>query len=260
LAGTLHAMSLNVLHGCPRFEHLPQRLDLIAAEIGRQGADIVCLQEVPWTPRVGNGARYLARRAGMNYVYLRANGNRWAILFEEGEAILSRYPLQDAHFRELRPRAAPFEHRVVLQATAVTPRGKVTVFSTHLTHRDPAVNRSQLAALRSHVEQAGRAPSIVAGDLNATTEMMQGALSGWQDTYTVAHPSDPGNTCCIDGLTQRSDRSLTRRIDYLFLVPSDGDLLVTNSRRILYQPIRTCEGWLWASDHTGVLTTLLLRP
>jgi len=74
-------MSLNVLHGHPRFEHLARRLDLIAAEIRRQDADIVCLQEVPWTRQLGGGAEYLAQRTGLNYLYLRANGNRWAILF-----------------------------------------------------------------------------------------------------------------------------------------------------------------------------------
>jgi len=82
---TLKVMSLNMLHGFPRFEHLSDRLDLIAMEINRQEADIVCLQEVPWTVRLGNGARYLAEQTGMNHAYLRANGNRWAILFEEGE-------------------------------------------------------------------------------------------------------------------------------------------------------------------------------
>jgi len=76
-------------------------LDLIAQEIRRQDADIVCLQEVPWAPHIGSAAQYLAARTGLNHVYFRANGNRWTILFEEGEAILSRYPLRDVTFEEL---------------------------------------------------------------------------------------------------------------------------------------------------------------
>lgn len=31
--GPLRVMSLNMLHGLPRFERLPERLDLLAAEI-----------------------------------------------------------------------------------------------------------------------------------------------------------------------------------------------------------------------------------
>ena len=86
--GPLRVLSLNVLHDFPRFERLSERLDLIAAEILRQDADVVCLQEVPW--HWGSAARALAERTGLNYLYLRANGNRWALLFEEGEALLSR--------------------------------------------------------------------------------------------------------------------------------------------------------------------------
>jgi len=146
---TLKVMSLNMLHGFPRFEHLSDRLDLIAMEINRQEADIVCLQEVPWTVRLGNGARYLAEQTGMNHAYLRANGNRWAILFEEGEVILSRYPLLDLDSTELKPGARFLEHRVVLKATVDSPAGAVDVFVTHLTNGDPDVNRHQAQALKA---------------------------------------------------------------------------------------------------------------
>jgi endonuclease/exonuclease/phosphatase family metal-dependent hydrolase len=118
----LRVLALNVLHGFPRFERLDPRLAMIADEIRRQEVDLACLQEVPWTLRQESAAEYLARETGMNYLYLWANGNRWAILSEEGAAILSRYPLRDVTFQELRPRAALFEHRVLLKATAVTPQ------------------------------------------------------------------------------------------------------------------------------------------
>ena len=252
-------MSLNVLHGFPRFEHLGPRLDMIADEMRRQEVDLACLQEVPWTLRLGSAADYLARETGMNYLYLRANGNRWAILFEEGAAILSRYPLRDVTFQELRPRAALFEHRVLLRATAVTPQGEVTLYVTHLTHGDPAVNRAQFAALMAYIDQTSAGPSIVAGDLNATESVQQTAAAGWLDSYRFAQPDDPGHTCCIEDLSARSDRTLTKRIDYLYLAAGTEEVCVVESRRILDQPARLGEGWLWASDHVGVLTTLSLR-
>jgi endonuclease/exonuclease/phosphatase family metal-dependent hydrolase len=86
----MRILSLNMLHGHPRFVDLTSRLDLIATEITRLGADIIMLQEVPWTLQHGNAAAWLAEQTGMNYLYLRANGGRWTIFFEEGEAILSR--------------------------------------------------------------------------------------------------------------------------------------------------------------------------
>jgi endonuclease/exonuclease/phosphatase family metal-dependent hydrolase len=252
-------MSLNVLHGFPRFERLRQRLDRVAAEIRRQEVDIACLQEVPWTPHLGSAARYLARETGMNHVYLRANGNRWAILFEEGEAILSRYPLQQIAYRELQPRASLLEHRVVLRATAITPGGEVTVHVTHLTHGDPEVNGAQLASLVSSVNQAGDGLSIVAGDLNATEDVLRAAAADWLDTYRVARPEDRGYTCCIDDLSARTGRTLAKRIDYLFLASGAEDVRVTDSRRVLDQPAPLDGGWLWASDHVGVVTTLSMR-
>jgi endonuclease/exonuclease/phosphatase family metal-dependent hydrolase len=256
---TVRVMSLNVLHGFPRFERLRQRLDLIANEIRRQDVDIACLQEVPWTPHLGSAARYLARETGLNHLYLRANGNRWTILFEEGEAILSRYPLRHVAFRELSPRAGFYEHRVVLQATAVTPWGDVNVFVTHLTHGDPEVNRAQAASLQAHVSTAGERPSIVAGDFNATQDTPQIQATGWTDAYRAAHPDDPGFTCCVDDLSGGPEKALEKRIDYILVVPGTERIEVEDSRRVLDRPARLGDRWLWASDHAGVLTTLSVR-
>jgi endonuclease/exonuclease/phosphatase family metal-dependent hydrolase len=255
--GSLRVLSLNMLHGFPRFAHLSARLDLIAAEIQRLDPDIVCLQEVPW--HWGLVAQGLAERAGLNYLYLRANGNRRAILFEEGEAIMSRYPLRDPVGTELDASAGPFEHRVALQATAATPWGDVRVVSTHLTHGDPAVNEAQVASLIGFVLGIDPgAPAVVAGDFNAREDSPQiGALyaAGWIDTYRAANPGDPGLTCCAGDLAD-PDQALDKRIDYIFLVPGDGSLQVADSRVVFDRALPGGDGWLWPSDHAGLLTTL----
>jgi len=258
-AGPLRVMSLNMLHGFPRFERLARRLDTIAEEIRRQDADIVCLQEVPWTPHLGSGAGYLAERTGLNYLYLRANGNRQALLFEEGEAILSRYPLHGATFVELQPRAGFFEHRVVLRAVAATPWGDVPVFVTHLTHGDPAVNQGQAATLIAFVESFGDELSLVAGDFNAVADSPQiEAIAGrWLDAYRAASPGDPGSTCCVDDLSAGPGEPLEKRIDYLFLAHGRAEQVVS-SQLAFDRPARDGDRWLWASDHIGLLVTLAL--
>jgi endonuclease/exonuclease/phosphatase family metal-dependent hydrolase len=258
-AQTLKVMSLNMLHGFRRFEHLSDRLDLITAEIKKQEADIVCLQEVPWTLRLGNGARLLAERTGMNHVYLRANGSRWAILFEEGEAILSRYPLLNLSHVELRPRPGFFEHRVVLKATVATPSGDVDVFVSHLTNGDADINRSQAEALMEFVESSGQRPAIVAGDLNAMedTPQIQAMSERWVDSYRAANPDDAGYTCCVSDLSSDPSEPLEKRIDYLFLVSEEeGSVRVQASQRVFGQPSPVAWGWQWASDHVGIMTTL----
>ena len=260
--GPLRVLSLNMLHGFPRFEHLDERLDLTAAEIERLDPDVVCLQEVPW--HWGSAAEELAERTGLNHLYMRANGKRWTILFEEGEAILSRYPLRDAVATGLAPRAGFFEHRVALQATAVTPWGDLRVVSTHLTHGDPAVNEGQAVSLLSFV-QAGSTtmlPAIVAGDFNARPDSPQIRMllaEGWIDTFRAAHSDEPGLTCCVDDLAD-PDQTLDKRIDYIFLVPGDGVLDVIDSHVIFDTPAQAGDGWLWPSDHAGLLTTLSGAP
>jgi endonuclease/exonuclease/phosphatase family metal-dependent hydrolase len=246
-----------MLHGFPRFAHLGRRLDVLASEIRRLDPDIVCLQEVPWRPGMGSAAEYLGRETGLNHLYLRANGNRWAILFEEGEAILSRYPLRDPLFAELRPRAAFFQHRVVLGATAETPWGAIQVFGTHLTHNDAQANRGQVADLETLVGSiAGSRPAIVAGDFNETEDSPQIRALGWTDTFRVANRSDPGATCCVDDVTAPPGEPFGIRIDYVFALSGGQELTVVESRRVFAEPTLTDGGWLWASDHAGVLTDL----
>jgi beta-glucosidase len=264
--GPLRVLSLNLLHGFPRFEHLDQRLDLVVDAIRRHDPDLVCLQEVPW--HWGSAARDLAEQTGLNYLYLRANGNRWTLLFEEGEAILSRYPLRDAIFVELEPRAGTFEHRVVLGATAATPWGKLRVHVAHLTHGDPSVNQGQAGALAAFVDRSAGMPALVAGDFNAGEDspQIQALLSGegsggtgWIDTYRAVHPTDAGHTCCVDNL-QRPDEALEKRIDYIFFVPGATPGHIVASQRVLDRAFSMGDGWLWASDHVGLLTTLSLGP
>ncbi|TKJ30509.1 MAG: hypothetical protein CEE40_04740 [Chloroflexi bacterium B3_Chlor] len=257
--GSLRVISLNILHGFPRFDRLRKRLDLIAEEVHRQDADIVCLQEVPWAPHIGSAAQYLAARTGLNHVYFRANGNRWTILFEEGEAILSRYPLRDVTFEELQPRAGFFEHRVVLAATAITPWGELLVFVTHLTTGDPLINRSQAKSLMAFVARRGEEPAIVAGDFNAMEDSpgIKAISTQAVDTYRAMHPEDPGFTCCIDDLSSAFPDPPDERIDYVFLFPGKqhrADL--ASCERVLDQPFHSTDGWQWASDHVGLLTLI----
>jgi endonuclease/exonuclease/phosphatase family metal-dependent hydrolase len=259
--GPMRILSLNMRHGFPRFQHLDARLQLITAEIARLDPDMVCLQEVPW--HWGSAAQELAGRAEMNYIYLRANGNRRAILFEEGEAILSRFPLRDPVATALEPSAGFFEHRVALQATVSTPWGDLRVVSTHLTHGEPAINEAQAESLIAFVSGSSSVtPAVVAGDFNARQDSPQiGSLyaAGWIDTFRTAHPGEPGLTCCVDDLTD-ADQDLDRRIDYIFLIPGDGSFSIVDSRVVFDQALPGGDGPLWASDHAGLLAELVSLP
>jgi endonuclease/exonuclease/phosphatase family metal-dependent hydrolase len=248
-------ISFNMLHGFPSFDHLSQRLDLIATEIDRHGADIVLLQEVPWTFKTRSAARFLAEKTGMNYAALRANGNRWAIGFEEGEAILSRYPILETEFEELMPKSGLFEHRVVLGATLDTPLGALKVFSTHLTNGDPEINQEQAAALSAFAQGDGM--SILAGDFNAQphSPQIKACQSFWVDAFAAA----PKDTCCVDDLMLH-DQIPGKRIYYLFLSPQLAEASRMTVSLVFDQPYSLDPGWLWASDHLGLIVTIEAVP
>jgi endonuclease/exonuclease/phosphatase family metal-dependent hydrolase len=261
--GPLQVMVLNVRHGFPRFEHLRARMDYIAAEIDRRGADLVLLQEVPWTLGLGDGVEYLSRATGLNHVSVRDNGNRWLLQFDTSLAILSRHPLLAPESLELRPRAGFFEHRLALRAIAATPRGSVQVVVTHLTHGDPDVNRRQVDSLTDWVGSRSQGLTLVGGDFNAVPDSPQIRFlaSRWLDTFAFANRTDGGFTCCVEPDTEALLEPLTERIDYLFVVPEPRTrAAVKRSDRVLTRPFRWRGGWLWASDHAGLLAEIDWQP
>ena len=252
----LKVVSLNMLHGHPDFEYLNHRMERIAAAIMEEGADLVLLQEVPWTNEVGYAAEYLANETGMNYAYMRANGNRQLIRFEEGEAILSRYPIQNVEFSVLGPQAGIFENRVVLHARIDAPGGSLDVFVTHLTHGDAQVNAEQTSELYQFVEAHRDGMAIIAGDFNAQDNEAQiMALEGvWLDVHRKVNPFVIAPTCCVSDLTAGPGEPLEVRIDYIFVVPEDNQPYeLIGAERVLDEPFQMDGGWLWASDHVGLL-------
>lgn len=258
----LRLLSFNMLHGFPRFEYLRNRMNLIAEEIKSLAPDIACLQEVPWTLYTGSVSGMISKRVKMNYAYLPANGNRWAILFSEGEAIFSKFPLENVLYRELEPTPGFFEHRVVLHATVRHPKTDIHVFCTHLTGGDPAINQAQTATLYEFVMEYGGEFNLIAGDFNAAESSPQIGLltTDWIDAYRHVHPDDDGKTCCIDQTKFFGRDEYEERIDYIFVAGRTADCIqIIDSRRIFNQPYFSPTGTFWLSDHAGLLVDIELR-
>ncbi len=104
-------------------------------------------------------------------------------------------------------------------------------------------------------------PIIYAGDFNssaddpldATHPTYQSLLNGGlADAWTLAHPGDPGFTCCEDANLLNATPDLTERIDLAlfkgpFTVDSDDLAGVSSSDK-------TSDG-MWPSDHAGMVVT-----
>ena len=260
---SLRVISLNLYHGYPEFRNLGERLQLVTDQIRKSDADIVFLQEVPWHGKVGLAAESLAASLGFNFVYVRANGNYSTIRFEEGLAILSRFPLHSPVHTEIRPKSAGFENRAALGVTVDVNGNKINLVTTHLTRRkNLELNAAQAQSLMEFVESLGTRPAIVAGDFNAdeTSPQIRALNEEWMDAYRIANPGIHGPTCCLrrDRLDQEDPGQPRVRVDYVFLVPNGSDWLVERAEQIFNLPRKDDNGFIWASNHIGVLVDTLL--
>jgi len=265
---TVTIATLNMLHGLPRFEHLESRKQLILEELRRLAPDVVLLQEVPvFRNREEQIGPWLAEGLGYEMAYGRANG-RASLGFEEGEAVLSRYPIREAQRHVLMPKPGLVENRIVLRAVIDTPLGMLEVYNTHFSHRvnrDP-LRLKQAADLIRFLRNTYRfreLPAVIGGDINAFPDSQPTRLlleEGLIDAAVQVEPAADGPTSWFRDITDPMD-SPKARIDYLFLYfeGAERSLSVSRCFRFLDRPFATPTGptgFLWASDHVGVFCEL----
>ncbi len=245
--GVVTVMSANLWHDWPRYRRLPERLDAFAHLVEAERIDILLLQEVASTPDL-NGGEWLADRLGMAYIYSRANGHH-SIGFEEGLAVLSRFPLRGPQIRQLSSPRNPFVRRLAVGATVDTPCGELSAFSVHLgiVRRDNAEQHAQLRKLVNG--NGGKTPVVVGGDFNAAESTLQikQSKAEWLDTYRHIYPLGKAHTHSLRlpwGVMLNR-----RRLDYIFLHHHEPDWQVLETRHVISpgEP---------HSDHQAVLTRL----
>jgi endonuclease/exonuclease/phosphatase family metal-dependent hydrolase len=282
---TLSVLSANLWHDWPRFRDLAERLEDFARLVEQTQADLLLLQEVVRTPTLHAGA-WLAERLGMSFVYSRSNGHRGGIGFEEGLAVLSRYPLGQPALNQLSQGSNPFVRRMALAVPVNIPSGErsesqILACSVHLgISRNE--NARQLTRLQSWIAGlAGGGPALVGGDFNTheTSPQMQlvrkksdaqatpvqphppvqpnrggegweahdRRSKGWLDTFRHLHPDAEGTTHTLRW--PWGGTLLRHRLDYIFLQPGSPEWQVLETRHL------DAPGGPH-SDHRAVLTRL----
>lgn len=172
----LRVLQLNAYHGYPDSEGrllLPaaasdrlERADRLAAAIARLRPDIVVLQEAWCTVAEGCLADRLAGDLDLHAVYARANGSlRW-LGFEEGAAILSRFPIADPATWRLLPDRDRFERRIALAARIDHPVLPFEVVGVHAANGDAELAAAQTEDLLERILARPERPALVAGDFN----------------------------------------------------------------------------------------------
>lgn len=257
-APNLGVLSLNFFHDFPNEKFLNERTTLLTLRLKENEADIICLQEAPWTRELNYAAAHIADVLGFNYAFVRANGNKSLLYFEEGVAILSRYPIEKTAHTVLDPKAGFFENRVAVYAEIITPHGKMGVVSTHITGNEKT-QLGQIENLVAFVDaQAGDLPAIICGDFNFEHGSPAYSLLArhWIDTYYMLNPDKEGNTCCIGDLSAKDGREFTKRVDFIFQRNGKvGRAFTANSAKLHFEQAEDVGSqFLRISDHSGIFT------
>jgi endonuclease/exonuclease/phosphatase family metal-dependent hydrolase len=181
---------------------------------------------------------------------------RAALGFEEGPAVLSRFPIVSSQATALAACGLGYR-RMVVCARVAAPEGPLDVCSAH-TSASPCQHRSLAAVLR---RRDAAVPLVLTGDLNAPPDApgIRGLVRklGLVDAFATANPGAPGFT--VWQAPRESRRSTTRRVDYVLARPARGDALrVAASWIVFHTPDRGPDlRMLWPSDHYGVLADLV---
>ncbi len=164
-APRLRVLTYNIHHG----EGMDGKIDLerVAQVIKRLEPDVVALQEVDVKTTRAHGvdqAAELGRLTGLHVAFGKAMDYAGG---EYGNAILSRWPLED-----VKTHALPFqdgcEPRCLVTARLQGPGDRRLMFGgTHLEHAKEHVRLCQAGKLGPAVAEAGSLPVVLAGDLNA---------------------------------------------------------------------------------------------
>jgi endonuclease/exonuclease/phosphatase family metal-dependent hydrolase len=248
---TITIVSANLWHDWPKHRQLGQRLESFAGMVKAENADVVLLQEVSHRADF-HVDHWLSEYLGMAYAYSRANGDEAGIGFEEGLAVLSRFPIQSLYLQQLGPSSNPFVHRLAMGAKVQSPWGPFAAISVHLglLRRQ---NSHQLTHLVTWLNSImGGLPAVIGGDFNThenSTRMTQ-MRSTWLDTFRLMHPHADGTTHELHNpwgtVIKRS------RLDYIFLRPGKAKWKVLETKHL-----DGCDGP--HSDHRAVLTRLVLN-
>ncbi len=272
---TVRVLSINILHGGVLSgwqrddQHLEARLDLLTDELRGLSPDVIAVQEASRGWGRGDVAARLAARLGMQHAYVsgafRFFGSGWVhwlvshvMNFEEGPAVLSRFPIVRWEAFALPSCGRRFEPRVLLLTELDAPWGPLTVFSTH-TSGDPCHTRRVAELVREH---RGAGPAVVMGDFNAveSSEAIQALTgpAGFVDAFRAVRPDDPGPT--VWQPVTDPVRRARRRVDYVFLAPGGASTSrPVDSRVVIDVPGRLADGTvLWPSDHYGVLADVAI--
>jgi endonuclease/exonuclease/phosphatase family metal-dependent hydrolase len=238
---------------------------MVMTQLGQIGADVIGLQEASVGRDRGDIAARIAGELGFQVVRAGARYSsmawlvHWALGFEEGPAVLSRFPIVSSQAIPLAGCGLGYR-RAAVCARVAAPSGPLDVCSAH-TSSSVCEHRSLAAAL---LRRDASVPLVLTGDLNAPPDArgIRGLVRkvGLVDAFATANPGAPGFTVWQN--PRESRPTARRRVDYVLARPAaGGSLRVAASWIVLRTPGRGPDlRMVWPSDHYGVLADLVFAP
>lgn len=245
----------------------PDRRTEIVTWIDRLRPDLVCLQEVIESTDGQNQARAIAEDAADDYSVAYAGEKLWGDIGLFGNAVLSRWPIDDEHSMALAGETTDDDvRRCILHART----NGLDVFATHLNWKfDDAITRETqvqevTAFIDEHADGASRLPPILGGDFNAEpdsteirfltgTATLGGRSVYYQDAWRVAGGREPGWTWDNRNPYAHTVREPDRRIDYVFVGWRHDAKGRVEAARVICDRVLTKT---FASDHFGLLADI----
>lgn len=232
----------------------PGRFAYMLEEIRAIDPDVIGLQEVIQRANLDNQAMQMADSLGYYYYFDSVDDEDNVQRY--GNAILSRYPIEETNFRAL----VPLNHyRKALHAKLNVHGNIVDVYNTHLHHRylDHDIRMVQINDLLDFIEETNSGGLIfVTGDFNANPdwEEMEFMYEDFQDVYPLFHDNhlDPEHAT----LNHRMGHQM-RRIDYVFFNRESLDYVVPLSAEVVLD--HEHDNMEMESDHFGVFATFYHR-
>lgn len=215
----MRVMTFNIWNYTPPW---PLRRDLIAQIIREQQPDIVGLQETRHDFRFQQGegqGEQLGRLTGYHATFRPAQVYLPFPRVDEGLTLLTRVAPTEVMVRRLSrlpSERADETNRIVLGARLVVDEIEWHVFDTHFSLGSKARQRNAAEAWAFVSQQAGEAPAVLLGDLNAEPQSPEIALltapARLQDVWAAAHPHEAGNSYPAWAPRERIDYILARRV------------------------------------------------
>lgn len=154
-----------------RFGPWEQRAEPILATLRAVDADVIALQEV-WAEGDRNQAADLAEALGGYHHTYAAKYEFEGVWF--GNAVLSRWPIADEGRQDLPTPPDEDEGRLVVRADIDGPRGRFSVYATHLHYRlhHGPIRQDQVKAVCAYIRDTAVAgyPAVLCGDFNAAPD------------------------------------------------------------------------------------------